>query len=79
VTARLPGNVEPVRAGEPAWVAVARQQCDVHKLVGRDLGPSHVHGFAGDPPGRDVYRAVVAEDLLNGSGQERRIGSQQRE
>ena len=72
MAAGLAGDIEPVWIGEAVTVTVPRKQRDEDKLAGRDLDAA-VHRFGGDSRSSGAEGTVIAEEFLDGVGQERRV------
>jgi hypothetical protein len=73
---RGPAYVEIVRVRETVRVAVSGAECEHHGLTTRNSGTAHSPGPCREPAGGEDLRAVVPQDFLNGSVQERPIGPQ---
>ena len=70
----VPMDVEPIRVCEASRIAVRRGEQQVHRRPGGDVDAAHVRVAVGDPPPAQLA-AVEPDDLLDGCGDERRVGA----
>jgi predicted RNA polymerase sigma factor len=76
VTGRVPAEVQPVRVGEPAGIAVGGADRRENPLARRDRHAADGHVLRGEPVGRVVHGVREPEQLLDGRREQRRVRAQ---